>query len=677
MRTFLVITALGMLLCGTGGCSTQRMQLSKNEPPKNVPEERVKYGNPWSKKKPADEKVASSNDLTAELAEQMAQAKSTMKDKSSGSTEILKRAAAAEARGDLDDARAAYLEVVSIDPNNSEAHHRLGVISDMNGDAQTADEHYGRAYAANPKDADLLSDMGYSYYLRGRFDAAERKLKEALEYHPYHRSAQNNLALVYGKQGNYDGALAMFRQTGTESEAQKNIRTLFPNGRPSGDTTAIAQNDLPVNPLPLTPTTPGQAPPFPADFDVANMNSGASQPGSMMQPATNGAAGTGSNTFASMWSNGTPTGPAGQPMASGNSAPWGTPANSPANTGMSVAAKPQENVEFWKGNLGQNPPATPQPVAPTGTAMAPWSNFPGAPPLPGQAQPVPNAMAANNGLPAGWPSSNMNPGMQPPNPFANNGTQEIQPAGHQDWAVGSNSAPMNNPAASNGQPLDPAQATRWAAQMGLGTGPGSMFPTMNTQNPSAPAWNQPNSTMSTGNPSPTQWAYAEVPAGNVPVTNANLNTSWSTETTNPAAMPAWGNSGPMNGSNASSPIAPPSPWNDVPENSSAWDQPWGQGPTNAPASGNMPASTVPPATFAAVPNWPGSQDPNAVPGNRSNSGTPTDWPVINPGASAVNVPYTNSPAPSNMMVPASPATMNNGSTGTTSVPNWPYAPSRP
>jgi len=654
-----------LLMGVSAGCSTQRMQLSKNDPPKNTPEERVKYGNPWAKKKPQDaEDVAASQEMAAELKEQLALAKAANKDQKPAMTGILQRAAAAEARGEFDDARAAYLEVISNEPNHVEAHHRLGVIADMNGDAQTADEHYAKAYATNPKDADLLSDMGYSYFLRGRFDAAERKLKEALEQHPYHRAAQNNLALVYGKQGNYDGALAMFRQTGTESDAQKNILALFPKGRPGGnDATTIARAENTVNPLPVTSTQPGQAPPFPAEFEGPNAHS--PMPA---QPAMNAASNSLAGSMQPPANRGNVTNPP-------PSNPWGTNdlgAAQPGVTGTSMAAKPPENVEFWKGNLGQNPPVAPNNG--TGMAAAPWSNFPGAPPLPGQNPTGVNGMAANSGLPPGWPNSNINfpptsSGTMPPT-----GSGDIQPANYQDWMAGANSAqPARNPMGSP-EPQNPAQASRWAAQMGLGTGPGSMFPTMNSQNSGTPAWNQPSSATAPAGQNGTQWAYAEVPATGQP--GMTVKSSWSTDNASGATSPWGANSAATNSSRNQPAVAPASPWNDV-KSTSAWDRQWSTG--NLPLGSNVPATNpannpggsgnFAPATFAEVPAWPGAAAVNPAPTNRPAPTTPNDWPIVNPGTG-------NYQPAANMASPAAPA-VNNGTSGTTSVPNWPYAPSRP
>src|SRR5688500_3112919 len=117
MRNIIAVLSVVATLVAVGGCTSQRTQLSKSDPPRNAPkpEERVKYGFPWSK--PKDEPQVASKELPPDLAEQLAKSRVTSS-KSGNSKEGLQRAADAESRGDLDSARAAYLQVVESDPKN-------------------------------------------------------------------------------------------------------------------------------------------------------------------------------------------------------------------------------------------------------------------------------------------------------------------------------------------------------------------------------------------------------------------------------------------------------------------------------------------------------------------------------------------------------------------------------
>lgn len=644
MRNTAWILTVGLLTTLSPGCSTPRMGLAKNDPPAPAAEERVQYGFPWSKQPNSAvakaPKPGKADEMSADLAAKLAESRAANAKPTANLAETLRRAATAEADGNLDLARAAYLEVISKDPRNAEAHHRLGVIADMSRDARTADEHYAQAYATNPKDADLLSDMGYSLYLRGRLDEAEVKLKDALQVNQYHRSAQTNLGLVYGKQGRYDDALTMFRQAGTESEAQRNIATLFPEGRP-GSTTSLASFE------------PGQAP---NSANLTNANDRSSAP----PFPTEDVAGTTHAEFEKAIQ---------QAMQSQNRSPASNsvPSAAPAATTQTPSGTPTANAsDLWYGALGADTAATPQPNP--GAALGTGVFDPGANPFAGSPQTPPSM-----GLP------------------------------------GTTATPQN----ANGM-LTPAQ---WAAQMAVGTGPGSMFPRGTSpqatpqlspppqsslgigfpgQAPSNP-WNTP--LPSGGQPSAPpalQSAYAEVPFGAASTSpqNAHQNINWSVE----RPLDVWGSNAPDRANNPTQtsnerPLSPPSPWNDVPQQAV-----WSDFATPAQGNRNPPAAVNPsyaggattagyqtaPVTNAAgtaIPEWNGGAIRTAQAGNPAFSGnaavTPGNLPVVTPMHGTANPAASASQAPAGNLwgspAPAPSASAN----GTTTIPNWPYAPARP
>ncbi len=137
-------------------------------------------------------------------------------------------------RGDLKQARRSFLAVVKQQPDNAAAHHRLGYIADKMGDFTTSRIHYLTAMKLEPENPDIACDLGYSYLLQGKLTESQRYLEKALTINPSHKSSLLIMASLLGKRGDYDGALAIFRQAGSEEEAQRNIARLFPHGRPSG-----------------------------------------------------------------------------------------------------------------------------------------------------------------------------------------------------------------------------------------------------------------------------------------------------------------------------------------------------------------------------------------------------------------------------------------------------------
>jgi hypothetical protein len=149
--------------------------------------------------------------------------------------DVLRRGHHAEEDGDIRQAKVFYRKALDIDPENPLAHHRLAIIADSERDFRTAEEHYLAALSVKGNDPNLLSDLGYSFLLQNRSDESKYYLQQALKEDPSHERALNNLGLLHARQGDYDGALALFQQTGSEREVKSKMAELFPAGRPRGN----------------------------------------------------------------------------------------------------------------------------------------------------------------------------------------------------------------------------------------------------------------------------------------------------------------------------------------------------------------------------------------------------------------------------------------------------------
>ncbi len=104
---------------------------------------------------------------------------------------------------------------------------RLAVLYDRQGDFQKAQEEYRKALKEAPRDADLLNDMGYGYYTRGRWAEAEKYLRQALLVKPDHAHATINLGMCLGEQGRYLEALELFNKVLTPAQAHCNLGFIF------------------------------------------------------------------------------------------------------------------------------------------------------------------------------------------------------------------------------------------------------------------------------------------------------------------------------------------------------------------------------------------------------------------------------------------------------------------
>jgi len=109
-----------------------------------------------------------------------------------------------------------YEKLLKLVRDHPESLRRLAVLYDRRADFSNAESAYKKLARSHSRDADLMCDWGYSYYLRNNWREAEAKLRRALEIDSHHARARCNLGLVLGQEDRFDEALTMFRQAGLE-----------------------------------------------------------------------------------------------------------------------------------------------------------------------------------------------------------------------------------------------------------------------------------------------------------------------------------------------------------------------------------------------------------------------------------------------------------------------------
>lgn len=392
--------------------------------------------------------------------EDSAAAGSTRPNQQLGVDELLQAAHEASANGRLQEARSLYLQVLEYQPDHSTSHHRLAVIADNLQDYPTAERHYRLALAYAPTQpqiqAELYSDLGYSYLLQARFREAESHLQKSLEFNPAYAKALNNLGLLYGKQGNYEQALAMFRQSGApEADVIANMQELFPNG-PSGLNQQLARGGTGA-----VSGFPNSASPAPGAVSgaFAGTDSSLMTSGGIQQTARTGldsftAGNTGASLDETLPAYGENTlGPISQNSAGSS---FGTSGQSRQ---LSAPFPPGTGRNYNNAPLNSGVPGS--------TATAEYSNqhYPSAA---GYQDPQPRNSFSNlpgQTMPSSDPGS-MGPGPQtafPGNAFASPGSRDLPPDYSNEFGthrnpleVPSNGRPaMNGPALSNPLPGSP------------------------------------------------------------------------------------------------------------------------------------------------------------------------------------------------------------------------------
>ncbi len=128
----------------------------------------------------------------------------------------------------LDQAEAYYRRVLELQPDNSVANHRLAVIADKKHDYARAEHYYLTALQREPRNPDLLSDVGYSYLLQGRREDSERCLMAATRLDPSHAKALHNLSLLYAANGDYDRAFDALRRAARRERGARPDRPALP-----------------------------------------------------------------------------------------------------------------------------------------------------------------------------------------------------------------------------------------------------------------------------------------------------------------------------------------------------------------------------------------------------------------------------------------------------------------
>jgi len=104
-------------------------------------------------------------------------------------------------------------QAIELEPDNPRYYFRLGVVYDKWSKKDASIETMQKVIALDPKHANALNYLGYTYADLGRnLDEAERLVKEALKYKPNDGYITDSLGWVYYKKGQFDKALKYIKK---------------------------------------------------------------------------------------------------------------------------------------------------------------------------------------------------------------------------------------------------------------------------------------------------------------------------------------------------------------------------------------------------------------------------------------------------------------------------------
>jgi len=129
--------------------------------------------------------------------------------------------------GRLEEAREALLKAIELDPESAILHSSLGAVCDRLGDFDCSKTQHDRALELAPQDVIVLNNAAVSFLLREEYAQAETRLAQALRLAPKNLVALNNLALALGLQDRYVEALDVFLRTGDQQSAYNNLGYLY------------------------------------------------------------------------------------------------------------------------------------------------------------------------------------------------------------------------------------------------------------------------------------------------------------------------------------------------------------------------------------------------------------------------------------------------------------------
>ena len=113
------------------------------------------------------------------------------------------------------------------DPDLKTVAHPLAVLYDELGDSTKSLVEFRLAIEAEPKSADVYSDLGYYYMKRSNLHDAETQLRKAIEINPKHQKAWNNLGMVLAGQNRYGESFEAFSQAVGPAAAHSNLGVLM------------------------------------------------------------------------------------------------------------------------------------------------------------------------------------------------------------------------------------------------------------------------------------------------------------------------------------------------------------------------------------------------------------------------------------------------------------------
>ena len=126
----------------------------------------------------------------------------------------------------INDALITFTQIVENDPTQWEAHSALGIIHDRLNDFEEAHASYQRALQLSPDNIGVKNNFALSLSQDGKLDRAITMLEKIIEDNQAGPQTRQNLALLFGLNGEFEKAYALALTDLPKDLAARNLLTL-------------------------------------------------------------------------------------------------------------------------------------------------------------------------------------------------------------------------------------------------------------------------------------------------------------------------------------------------------------------------------------------------------------------------------------------------------------------
>jgi Tfp pilus assembly protein PilF len=161
---------------------------------------------------------------------------------------LSKTATPLEKQRELDKARRAYQQALSLNPNYIPAYCALAHLYADLGDNERAEDTYQKGLKKNAKDPALWHDLGMFHARKKEWEPALSCLSKAVELDPENRQYTNALGFCLARAGRYQESLSLFSKSCGQAIAYYNVGRMLHHNQQDDLSRQYLQHALRLNP---------------------------------------------------------------------------------------------------------------------------------------------------------------------------------------------------------------------------------------------------------------------------------------------------------------------------------------------------------------------------------------------------------------------------------------------